>query len=516
VSTKYNMKKILIILLLVTGSINVFAQNIDSLRMQANEAKTKGDFVTAIVHYKDILEMKADDYDALLSTGKLYYLQGNFKNSIIYFKSIHASDSTDVKGLKGMADCYTYLDELEKASEYYKKAISYSPSQVPTYFELAKVYSWQGKLNEAINVFEETMKINNTYSEAWQGIGKMLYWQDKPQSALEYYKKALALSPDDESVIDEYNEICKGLKHHVSGDFKVLNEKEDAYQINALIQKYQFKKRLGNKFEFSAAFLLDYSDREFTNTTAGDTTRWFDNTAVKISKISKNHRIDLFGGYSKSDDKFSSYGINWKWKFYIKPFYISNSISAKYSYYYYWNRIGHKEFSDQLSVRYHKFRLNLSYTHGIVDRVMIADVPNDRYEVDYNRFDSYSMSLSYKLLSKPNIEVAANYSYMDYDYKSSLYYSPFGRKLLGPSVSFYYPHKNLYFYGSFSYNIGSEFYYDIIESNLIKTNLDVDNWSALTKVGYNLKTLSFSLGANRFYNTYYSSFLVSLSTIIHL
>lgn len=512
------MRKILIILLFITTGINVFAQNIDleNLRMQANEEKTKGNYKTALIHYKQILKIEDDDYDAKLSIARLYHLQKNYKSSIVYFMDIHVSDSTDVTALTGLGDCHTYLDNLGKASEYYKKAISYSPSHVPTYFELAKVYSWQGKLNKAINIFEETMKLNNTYSEAWQGIGKMLYWQDKPKSAIDYYKKALELSPDDESVIKEYKEICKGLKYQISGDFKILNESEDAYQINALIQNYQFKKRLSNNFQISAAYLLDYSDREFTNTTAGDTTRWFDNAAVKISKISKDHRIDLFGGYSKSDDKFSSYGINWKWKFYIKPFYISNSLSAKYSYYYYWNKIGHKEFSDQLSVRYHKFRLNLSYAHGIVDSVMIADVPNNRYEVDFNRFDSYSMSLSYKLLSKPDIEVTANYSYMDYEFKSSLYYSPFGRKLLGPSVSIYYLYKNVYFYGSFSYNIGSEFYYDIIDSSLIKTDLNVDNWSALTKVGYNLNTLSFSLSANKFYNSYYSSYIISLSTIIHL
>jgi len=512
------MKKNLIILLFLAICFNVLAQNIDidSLRIKANEAKTNGDYKTALIHYKQILKMKADDYDAKFAIANLYYRQKNYKSSIVYFMDIHVSDSTDVKALTGLGDCHTYLNNLEKASEYYKKAISYSPSHVPTYFELAKVYSWQGKLNKAMDVFNETMMLNNTYSEAWQGIGKMLYWQDKPKSAIAYYKKALELSPDDKSVIKEYNEIRKGLKYQISADFKVLNESEDAYQINALIQNYQFKKRLNNKFEISAAFLLDYSDREFTNTTTGDTTRWFDNAAVKISKISKDHKIDLFGGYSKSDDKFSSYGINWKWKFYIKPLKFTNSLSAKYSYYYYWNKIGSKEFSDNFAVHYRKFKLNLSYTHGIVDRVLIADVPNDRYEVDYNKFDSYSMSLSYKLLTKPDINIAANYSYMDYEFKSSLYYSPFGRKLLGPSVSIYYPYKNLFFYASFSYNFGSEFYYDILDSSLVKTNLDVDNWSALSKVGYNLNTFSFSLSANRFYNTYYSSFLISLSTIIHL
>jgi tetratricopeptide (TPR) repeat protein len=501
----------LIFVLLGTASQ---AQNVDieQLRKKGFEAKTNGDLEMAIGHYKNILELEAEDYDAWLAIARLCFLQEDYKNSMHYFEIIYANDSTDVEALKGLGDCYLYLDKPGQACGYYKKAISYLPSYVPLYFQLAKAYSWQGQLKKAIKIYEDVLVIDNTYSEAWQGIGKMLNWQRKPKSALPYYERAMELDPATISIADEYREVKKQLDYQISASLKILNETEESYEINALVQEYRFQKRLGDHFNVSANFLLDHSDRDFTNPKDADTIRWYDNSWAKIGWLGEHHKINVFGGYSQSDKKFSSYGIHWQWGFSINSVNFSNSFNAGYDYFYYWNQVGHHVFSDKLSIKYKKFTFDAGYGFGIVDSAEIRNIVKDSYGVDVNNHNEYAFSLSYKLLQNPKIIVAANYSYLDFDNKSSLYYSPYERKLWGPSASIYWPLKHFYFYASFSYNTGIEFYYDVKGSGFVKNYLDVDNWSAGSELGYNLNKLSFSLSGSRFYNPFYSNYAI-LATI---
>lgn len=516
------MRKQLLIKLYITTSlllsINIFviAQNNDTeyWRKLGYEAKTNENFDEAIVNYSKILEIQSDDYDARLALARLYHLKADYQTAISFYNKIYQNDSTDVEALNGFGACYMKLEKPKDASIYYKKAIIFLPGEVQLYFDLAKAYIWDEKLDMAIETYYKIIAIDDTYSEAYSGIGKILYWQEKPKSAISYYQKALALDPKNEEIIKEYEDVSNTLKYQISATLNLVNETEESYKIDAFIQKYSLSKRINDHINVSANFLLDHSDRTFTNAN-NDTTRWFDNTWFKANWITKHHNFGIYGGYSSSDDKYSSYGINWKWTFNIKSLAFKNNITAGYDYFYYWNQIGGKSIADNLSVTFRRFGFDAGYTFGIIDSALITDPYKNKYKVDFNNHHSYSFSLLYKVFVKPMVKIALNHSYLDYDYKSKLYYSPYGRQLTGASVIFYYDYKKFYLYGNFAYNKGNEYYYSI-DTTVNKINMNVDNWSTEMESGYNLKTFSFSIGGSKFYNPYYESYLVYFSIKAYL
>ena len=147
---------------------------------------------------------------------------------------------------------------------------------------------------------------------------------------------------------------------------------------------------------------------------------------------------------------------------------------------------------------------------GNVDSVWVADFISDTYEISNNPYTAYAFSLAYKVLKRPAIKLGLNHSYLNFKYKSPLYYTPFDRKLTGASASIYYDYKKFYVYGSFSYNLGTEIYYDEEvngngsgNKNAKTVKMNVNNWSTNIEIGYNFKPITFSIGGSNFYNPFY-------------
>jgi tetratricopeptide (TPR) repeat protein len=479
--------------------------DIDYWRDMGYQLKLVNDYPKAISYYQKILTADANDYDARLALAKLYTLNENYDTAIILFNEIYTSDSTDVEALNGLGECYSLLGENQKSIVYYEKALFYLPNTIQQYFYLAKAYSHGDKLDQAIGVYKQINKIDDTWSEAWAGIGKMYYWKGMPATASFYYSKAMELDPENEALRTEYATIQNELKFGLTIKVSPLQEKEENYEINALVSSIKLEKRLNDNFHVDANFLLDYSNRVFTDN-IGDTTRWFNNAWVKGSWIKEHHKVSLYGGYSASDNKMSTYGLNWSLNYMISKISIKNSLTAGYDYFYYWNKVGSTSLSDEVWLGYKIFGLSGSYTFGSVDDVLIIDVLSDTTYTDNNPYYAYGISLNCKVLANPEVKIGLNHSYLDYKYKSPLYYSPFGRKLTGASVSIYYAVRKLYTYGSFAYNIGSEFNFEEKDSGKYsKVTLNVNNWTSNVELGYNYAPFSFSIGASSFYNPYYQN-----------
>ena len=507
------MKKILLLSLLFIGNV-IFAQsNIEQLRNEAYNAKKEGRYKKSITLYSKILKTNPKDYDAILALSRLYFINENYKKSIDYYQKIYKNDKTDVEALKGLGDNYLYLDQIDKAVQYYKKGLQYLPDYVPLYLQLAKAYSWQGKLDKAIASYKKILQIDDTYAEAYQGIGKMNYWKEKPNTALQYYQKAIDLDPTETALQKEYDDINKQTTLNIISKTKYVNEQEKEYQINAFIEQFGVEKRMLDHLYLSFNILTDYSDRDFSNTKLGDTTRLYNSTWTKIGWLTDKHKLYIFAGYSASDKQFSTYGINWQWHFPVKSFDINNSFTAGYDYFYYWNNVGKLEAIDNVKIKYKKLTFTSGVNIGIVDKAFILDVKNDRYEEAKNEFTGFNTSIMYQILSKPKVNIAVNYSYLNYEYKSNKYYSPLGRNLYGPSLNIYYPIGHFYFYGDAGYNTGNEYYYEntIGKNGVNKLYINANNWSANAEFGYEFKSLSTSINAERFYNNYYQSILIALN-----
>ena len=503
--------KILLILALLTINDESKAQDIERWREKGYEAKENGNYQTAIQFYAQILDVNPDDYDARLALARLYLQTESYKKAENLFLKIYQNDHTDVEALSGLGEVYMMMEKLDKSVAMFQSAISLLPDYVPLYLKLAQAYSWQGKLQKAIDTYNRILEIDDTYSEAYQGIGKMYYWMEKPYTALTYYKKALALDPEEQPIRKEYEDIKKNLDYELTGKISFVNEKEQNYNIDALIQRYGVSKRLTDNINVSAGVLLDYSNRDFVNTNVGDTVRLYDNTFAKISYLTQHHKVDVYAGYTVADSKLSSYGMAWRSNYTLGSFDVTNTLKGGYDYFYYWNAVGQNELQNELKIKYRKFRLSINYLYGVVDRKPIMDVPNDRYEEDVNPHMGYGTDLSYQLFNLPKIRFGVSYSYLNYTYKSIYYYSPMGRHLYGPEVSVYYPFDDFYVYADASYNVGSEYYYESINNKLKTIYVDISHWSVNAEAGYQYNNWDFSLGTGKFYNPFYANFTAFLS-----
>lgn len=504
--------KYLLTTILIFFSLTFFAQNTDQLRDLAYEHKVKGEPKESIIYYEKILNIDEEDYDAKLAIARLYFGMNDYKKSLNYYNLIYKNDETDIEALNGFSKCYHKLGNTEKAILFLNKAINISPRYIQQYFYLAKIYIEIGDLKNARKTYYKILKYDNTYSEAWQGIGKMYYWENKPKTAIKFYERALILDPTNKKISDELNNIKSELKFVAASTFKYINEEEESYEITALVQKYSVSKRFNDHFSLALNTLFDNSDRNFTDKKIADTNRWFDNTWLKINWISEHNKISTFFGGSSSDSKITAYGINWTSNFRISEIKFKNSLNASYDYFYYWNKVGKNSISNSLSATYKKFSLHASGNFGVIDKLEISDYYNNLYDTSLtNNYISYGISLKYQIFSKPKTTIALNHSYMDFDYKSPLYYTPYERVFNGASISSYYSVNKFYFYLGFGYNLGREVYYEENNSGqgnnikFKKSYLNVNNWSGDFEMGYNLSKFNFSLGLSHFDNPYYKS-----------
>jgi len=507
--------QILILLLSVAFAVGQ-ETNSEHWRELGYKAKVDGDFKTATTNYLKILEIDSSDYDARLAVARLYMMQEKYKTAIRYFNLIYKNDSTDVEAMNGLGRCYMYMDDNTQAIEYFNLALQYLPGEVQQYFYLAKAYSFDGQLDEAISTYRRINKIDSTYSETWAGLGKMYYWKGKPKTASIYYRKALLLDPGNEEIKNEFNSVQNELKFGLTLKVMPINEKEETYEIHALTSSIKLDKRISDHFYIDANVLVDHSNRVFADN-IGDTTRWYNSSWIKGTWISEHNKISAYAGYSFSDDLFSTYGVNWKLNYKLGKFSIKNSVTVGYDYFYYWNHVGAKSISNTLDLGYKRLNFSAFYATGIVDPVMVSDLVSETYEPIENPFSAYSFSLTAKILKRPAINLGLAYSYLDYKYKSPLYYTPFDRRLTGAFLSVYYKLNRFYVYGRFAYNLGTELNYEESEGengngngnngnlSFKELKIDVDNWSANVELGYQLHPFTFSIGGSNFYNPFYQS-----------
>lgn len=508
------MKKLLIfIIILWVSGLNGQDNPIEKLRQKGYQAKIEGNYILSIEYYEAILEQAVNDYDATLALARLYAFEDDFKKAIAYYQQLLNRDPKDWEALHGIGNCHLLMGNLKQAIAYHRAAVALLPNYVPGHLALAKALSSEGNLDEAIKVYENANEQDPTYAEVWAGLGRMYYWKGQPFTANTYYQKALELDPYNQAIQAEHKKIQLDTKAWLKGQFRFFQEKEQSYEINALIQQYSFTKRLSDNLHLQASSLFDHSNRDF-NQPDNDTIRWFINSWVKLSWMEEHHRIGLYIGYSPTDRLFSSYGLSWQMKYNLGPVSITNTINGGYEYFFYWNNVGRKVINEAFQVQWKRWEANLGLSLGQVDEKPIYRYKGQDFEPGTNPFLVYSFSLYYQVLKNPIVKIGGQHSFMNFGYQSIEYYSPYDRKLTGFGTSIQKNFKHWQFNSRFNYNIGSERFYFLSDQPGVEYEtgtIGVNNWSASMEIIYSIPTFSVSIGGSRFNNPFYENWIGYLS-----
>lgn len=450
------------------------------------QARLKGLPDSSLYYYNKVLDLRGNDYDALLATARLYYQFWNLPMAIQRYGSIYKADNTDVEALTGMGLSYGRQGIYDTSIYYLEQALIYLPGHWPAMFGKARYLSFDGKLKEALQAYDDILALDNTWAEAWEGKGKMYYWMNRPVSALPCYKRALELDPghpDYEKGVKRMKELTAWTPAYT---FRQVMEDEQVYRVVANINQVSLSKRVSDHLAFSAGSMLDISDRTYIYDSLLD--RRFDNSWLSLQLLYGNHSLNARVGYSFSDSVYSAYGLSWNAAFRIKKVRFWNSLGASYDYFYYWNRVSRDYFHDNLSITWKRLKFDNRFMKGTVREALVYS--DTTFVSIENPFMLNRASLSYTIVEKPAIAAVMTYEWRSYNNRSPLYWSPYQRSLLSPGLKFSHEWKGLKWNGNI--NIGFD-------------NYDVFNIDGGVNTSYDLGRFTFAAGYSGFYNEYYKN-----------
>ncbi|MFO7723112.1 MAG: tetratricopeptide repeat protein, partial [Bacteroidales bacterium] len=351
----------------------------------------------------------------------------------------------------------------------------------------------------ALEVYRELIIADPNSAMARAGIGKSLLLAGKPYEAMKHLKRATILEPGNK----EYQALLRKAKNELaitlSYQFMYINEQEPidlgidtaAYNIHALLNIVGLSKRVSDRLSLRFSHLLDRSEREYYMQETEN--RWYDNTSLRATLLLNKHRINLFAGGSFTEEQLTSYGLAWDYGRTIKKVRFSNTLSAGYDYYYYWNQVGHDYISEHMRLGIGKFSFDAHYRYVNVRELYLIDLDT----LGRNPGHQYTLTAKYTFLKNPKITLGVYHNYRDYEHKSSRYWSPQDRRLNAGTATIYWESpKGVYAW---------------ISGNAGRASDGIDHWEASGELGYNRKTTSYSIGAARFYNPWYENFIAYLS-----
>ena len=390
----------------------------------------------------------------------------------------------------------------EKSNENYSRSIELFNSiitdrdeDIPPLFELANIYIYADKLAEAIDTYQRILEIDDTWAEAWSGIGKMLWWQDKPFVALDYYKKAMDLDPTNKDLSTAFTTVKKSTNWNASSKFFGQSELEEEYNIYSFHHEYSLSKRITDKILVSTKSLWQYAQKDEAGYVIE---REYDTSFLKaVFQHSSHNHFNFSIGGSISDSTLTVIDAGWKFYRNILGYNITNNLNIGNEYFYHWKNVRRNYISNNLQIKKQKIDFRGNYQFGKVeDYSIVIDSQNgESVFSEYNSFLNYSAGFTYQLTNFPQLKIGGSYRFMDYQYSSSLYYSPIDRKILSLNGSFYLPIKSYYAY--FGSGIGFDNYREL------ESNFDLE-------LGFNLSKISFSISYSNFKNTYYENNILAL------
>jgi len=463
------------------------------------EAWTEGNMELSKRCYFRVILINPTDLDANLALARISFSTGDYENAIGNYILVLAVDSSHSESLWGIGRSHYRSGRFREAEQWYRKALMYLPGHLPLLEDLTYALINSNRPNDALEVYLDMIRADSSMAMAWFGAGRVFLNTGKPHTARKYLSRALKLEPGNEEIIGMIRQADRQLAFTAGYTLMYINEREPldmgsdtaAYNIDALVQVFSLSKRFSDRFLLRFSHLLDRSHREYFG--QEDERRWYDNTTLRSTLLLGAHQLSMHLGASAIENMFTTYGLHHAFNKTWGKITVANHFSAGYDYYYYWNQVGHDHVTNHLTLRRRKLRVDAVYRYVNVRELYLLDLDT----VGRNPGEQYTVTVRYTFFSNPNITLGIYQNYRDYKYRSPRYWSPQERTLNGALMTLYWePAKGIYL--SATGNIGRD-------------SDDIGHWEASGEIGYNRKTMSYSLGASRFSNPWYENFIAYLS-----
>ncbi|MBF0194323.1 MAG: tetratricopeptide repeat protein [Magnetococcales bacterium] len=150
----------------------------------------------AIACYQRVLELQADNPQALGNLATVLQSQGELKKAVVYYLKALEVQPNNADVLSNLGIAYTELTQLDDAVEVLNRAISINPNNAVPHYNLGNALQEQNKLPEAIESYNKAILINPGIAQAYCNLGNALKEQGKFKEAIAIFNKAITIKPD--------------------------------------------------------------------------------------------------------------------------------------------------------------------------------------------------------------------------------------------------------------------------------------------------------------------------------
>ncbi len=160
--------------------------------------------VPAIDHFKRVVELKPDHYNAWNNLGLAYTGLEQYavaESALDQARSLRPGDETI---LVNYATLLVRQERFDEAGDIYRQVINYYPDSVPAYMNLGNMLAGLQKFDAAERVYAKARELQPDNPVLLYNLGNLARDREDLTLALEYYQGAVAVAPD---YVDALNNI---------------------------------------------------------------------------------------------------------------------------------------------------------------------------------------------------------------------------------------------------------------------------------------------------------------------
>lgn len=131
-----------------------------------------------------------------LARGVAAYLANDYQEALVHFRRVIEINADDADGHFGLGAVYADLGRYREAIDAFKRTIRLKPDYAVAHYNLGANYGKLGRWQEAIDPFRQAVRIKPDYAVAHFNLGVVYGKLGREQEAIAACKQAIRLKPD--------------------------------------------------------------------------------------------------------------------------------------------------------------------------------------------------------------------------------------------------------------------------------------------------------------------------------
>ena len=180
-------------------------RDVESWLMLGRLNKVAQNSTDALKAYKKVLEIDADNEDAMTGLAQVYADLGDTKAAADLLQKV-ANKDPNPRSLQNLAGVYEQMKDFSLAAEMYRRALQQQPGNSDLKHLLAQALLFSDQIDESLKVYEDIVEDDPKDEQSLLRISRIYQQKRNLAKAREAADKAKELDPDNLDI--QYNEVA--------------------------------------------------------------------------------------------------------------------------------------------------------------------------------------------------------------------------------------------------------------------------------------------------------------------